>query len=71
MSEDGMFFEGLPSAPGDIIMTDVEARITRLVMEQIVAGNDVSGYAEEAQVILNGLSKQIKEVPDEATHPSF
>ncbi len=49
----------LPSGPGDVVLTGIEARIISAMLEQVIAGNDVSGYAEEAGVILGGLRGQI------------
>lgn len=54
--------EGLPSTPGDVVLTELETKIVRVVMEQIIAGNDVSVYAEEAQVVLNGIVGQGREM---------
>lgn len=58
--------EGLQAvAIGDVVLNDLDARITVAIMEQIIVGNDISSYAEEAQIILNGIKGQIKEIEDD------
>lgn len=42
-----------------VLLPAREARITQTIMEQVVAGTDVSSYAEEAQVVLDEIRNAI------------
>ena len=50
-----------------IVLTETEARITATIMEQITLGNDASGFAEEAQIVLDGLKKNTEVSTGEGT----
>lgn len=53
--------EGLVGTPGSFTLTEIEGRIVSAMLEQVIAGGDISSYAEEAQVILGGLRRQLEE----------
>lgn len=53
--------EGLDIMPGNAILTSLESKIVAAIMEQIIEGNDVSWFAEEASVVLGALQQQCVE----------